>query len=285
MPVRHFSPDAAPDAMLEELRSNGVIVVDNMIDDAVMDRFMDELAPHMADAPLGGGEFFGGAMKRVQEVAAKAPSIAGIIADPTLVALGDAVLLENCKSYRIQVLAILEIWKGGKTQPLHRDFGVYEPYIMHEPGAKEILLSWIVAGTDFTKANGATRVVPGSHTWPLDRVARDHEVEIAEMPRGSGLIYLGSVLHGARINNTDQPRTGIVSGYAVGWLRQEENQYLSCPPEAAAKLPKLAQQLLGYRAHSPVLGRSGDRDTQWLLGPKKVDIDADGYKDQSLQEV
>ena len=215
----------------------------------------------------------------------RAPSIATIIADPTLVALGDAVLLDNCESYRIQFLAILEIHKGGRTQPLHRDVGVYEPYIMREPGGKEMLLSWIVAGTDFTAANGATRVVPGSHTWPRERVANDDECEIADKPRGSALVYLGSVLHGARINTTDVPRTGVVSGYAVGWLRQEENQYLSCPPEDTAKLPKRAQKLLGYRAHSAILVRSSDRDTDWLLGPRKPDLDAKGYKNQSLQDV
>ena len=185
MTIRHFGAEDPVDTMLAELRETGVIVIDRLIDAAVMDALMTELAPHLDDAPVGGGEFFGGAMKRVQEVAARAPSIATIIADPTLVALGDAVLLDNCESYRIQVLAILEIHKGGRNQPLHRDVRVYEPYIMREPGGKEMLLSWIVAGTDFTAANGATRVVPGSHTWPREWVANDDEWEIVDMSRGS----------------------------------------------------------------------------------------------------
>jgi len=285
MPVRHFQPADAHEDMLAELRENGVIIVDRMVDDDVMDAFVAQMAPHLAAAKPGGGEFFGGAMKRVHDLAARAPAVADIIADPVLVALGDAVLLENCQSYRIQVLSILEVCQGGKTQPLHRDVGVYEPYLMREPGGKEILLSWIVAASDFTEENGATRVVPGSHTWPRDRIATDDECEIAAMPRGSALIYLGSVLHGARINATDTPRTGIVSGYAVGWLRQEDNQYISCPPEAAAKLPRQAQQLLGYRAHSGILGRAGDRNTDWLLDPDRIDDDAEAYKAQDLQDV
>jgi len=285
MPIPRFAPTDDSAAMLAALRQTGVVIVERLYDDATLGRLMADLGPWLAKAPVGGGKFFGGAMKRVHALAARAPVVGDMLTNPVLTGLADAVLLENCRNYRVQVLSLFQVWKGGRLQPLHRDVGVYEHFLIREPGGKEILLSFIVAVSDFTAENGATRIVPGSHTWPRERIAQEEEIEAAEMPKGSIVIYLGSLLHGAAINVTDQPRSAIVSGFAVGWLRQEENQYLSCPPEAAARLSSPAQHLLGYRCHSPILGWSDDRNPEDLLGPRKTDPDAAGYKAQDLQNV
>ncbi len=285
MAMARFGRDASQDAILASLHRDGVVVLDHLIAGDVVDRLIDDVQPELDRTPAAGGEFFGGAMKRVHGLAAKSSAAGDIIADPMLGALADAVLLDNCKAYQVQVLGILQVWQGGQLQPLHRDTGVYQPYVELEPGDKEILLSFIVAGTDFTAENGATRMVPGSHTWPRDRTATEDEVVLAEMAKGSVVVWLGSLLHGAGINQTDTPRSAIVSGFSVGWLRQEENQYLSCPPDKAADLPPRVQQLLGYRAHTPVLGWSEDRDPELLLGPRKANHEAEGYDAQDLQNV
>lgn len=271
--------------MMEALQADGVIVVENAVPQGVLDAMMEDLKADLAAAPIGGGEFFGGAMRRIHGLARRTTTVAEIITAPALTGLADGVLLENCRNYRIQVLGLFQVWQGGRLQPLHRDIGVYEPYILREPGSREILLSWIVAVSDFTAENGATRIVPGSHTWPRERIAREDEIVQAEMPRGSAVVYLGSVLHGAAVNTTDQPRSAIVSGYAVGWLRQEESQLLDCPPEAAARLPLAARQLLGYRAHTPILGWAEQRDPDDLLAEREPDVAAEGYKVQSLQNM
>ena len=56
------------------------------------------------------------------------------------------------------------------------------------------------------------------------------------------------------------PRTGVSSGYSLGWLRQEENQYLACPPDIARGLPERVQQLLGYQPANPVLSFADGHD-------------------------
>ena len=66
------------------------------------------------------------------------------------------------------------------------------------------------------------------------------------MARGSVLVFLGSVFHGGGANETDADRIGVNLTYNLGWLRQEENQYLSCPPELARSLSPQMQALLGY---------------------------------------
>lgn len=42
--------------------------------------------------------------------------------------------------------------------------------------------------------------------------------------------------------------------YLLAWLRQEENQYLSCPPEIARELEPALQELLGYSIGNGSLG-------------------------------
>ena len=55
---------------------------------------------------------------------------------------------------------------------------------------------------------------------------------------------------------SDLPELGwaINLTYCLGWLRQEENQYLSCPPEIARTLDRKLQTLLGYAMGSYALG-------------------------------
>ena len=74
------------------------------------------------------------------------------------------------------------------------------------------------------------------------------------MKAGSVLVYSGSVFHGGGTNNSDQDRIGLNITYTLGWLRQEENQYLSCPPELAKDLSPTLQELAGYAMGQYALG-------------------------------
>jgi hypothetical protein len=74
------------------------------------------------------------------------------------------------------------------------------------------------------------------------------------MPRGSVIVYSGSVFHGGGANTSNEDRIGLNLTYSLGWLRQEENQYLSCPPEIARTLTPELQALIGYAMGSYALG-------------------------------
>jgi ectoine hydroxylase-related dioxygenase (phytanoyl-CoA dioxygenase family) len=139
---------------------------------------------------------------------------------------------------------------GQGAQPIHRDRWAWGKHLSHV----EPQLNTIWALTDFTEANGATQVVPGSVGWPDERQAEPGEIARAVMKKGSLLIYLGSVFHGGGANVSGQDRWGLNITYALGWLRQEENQYLSCPPQIAAGLEPELQALLGYAMGNYALG-------------------------------
>jgi ectoine hydroxylase-related dioxygenase (phytanoyl-CoA dioxygenase family) len=92
--------------------------------------------------------------------------------------------------------------------------------------------------------------VPGSHLWPIDRKAKPEEITQAEMSAGSALFYLGSTLHGGGTNTTSNEwRRGMFLGFVIGWLRTEENTFLTVPIDEVKKMPIRCQELLGYKAH------------------------------------
>ena len=106
---------------------------------------------------------------------------------------------------------------------------------------------WAIS--DFTAENGGTLLVPGSHRWSAARTPTPDEVVAAEMPAGSVLYWMGGTLHGAGTNVSETWRFGLILSYSVGWVRQEENQYLSIAPETVGNLSPELQALTGREAH------------------------------------
>jgi ectoine hydroxylase-related dioxygenase (phytanoyl-CoA dioxygenase family) len=145
---------------------------------------------------------------------------------------------------------VIRIMPGQGAQPIHRDRWAWGTYLK----GIEPQLNTIWAVTDFRRENGATQVAPGSVDWPDTRQPAPHEITWAEMPRGSVIVYSGSVFHGGGANTSTMDRIGLNLTYSLGWLRQEENQYLSCPPEIARTLSPELQALIGYAMGSYALG-------------------------------
>lgn len=87
------------------------------------------------------------------------------------------------------------------------------------------------------------------------------------------MIYLGSVFHGGGRNTTaDSFRCGMITGYSLGWPRQEENQYLAVPPAVARNLPLNVQELIGYRLHGGFLGWVEGHDPHVVLEDRYADV-------------
>ena len=175
----------------------------------------------------------------------------------------DPVLGPNCHHYRLNISGARQVCPGDAHQFLHREMDTFRPFLEHDPETPERALAIVWALTDFTLDNGATRLVPGSHRWPRERVAEEHEVARAVMPKGSAALWTGKTLHGLAASR-DESRTSVTFVFMVDWLTTEENQFFAIPPEVARGLPERAQQLIGYRA-SPALGWVSDRDPDNLL--------------------
>lgn len=201
--------------------------------------------------------FFGEQTRHIAGIASRSKTfIDEILLHPLALGICDDVLLPNCASYRLNLAHVLDRGPSSKQQYLHRDDEIYS--FLPRPFPGQVMLAALFALNDFTSQNGATRIAPGSHTWDPDRVAQQQDLVAAEMPAGSAVFYLGRTIHGGGPNTTDsQRRRGMHLSYTLGWLRTEENNFLTTPLEIARQLPQRAQELLGYSAHDAIATGGG----------------------------
>ncbi|MBM3585181.1 MAG: hypothetical protein FJX36_12390 [Alphaproteobacteria bacterium] len=262
--ARRMPTDTPIDALAEALARDGYVIVERLAVDGIR-HLREELAPHIAAAPFGHTEFLGARTKRVGSVFRRAPATQALAIHPTIMALADRVLLPHCARYQLNFSGIMHLEPGAGAQALHRD-GVLYPFL-HPCPATVMPAMWAV--TDFTTENGATLVVPESHLWEHDREPEPDEIAAAAMPAGSALVYTGGMLHGGGANVSNTVRTGLALQYSLGWLRQEENQYLANPPEVARGYPERLQRLIGYDYGGPYLGfvNGGDPNRVLVEGP------------------
>src|SRR5947207_484717 len=134
--------------------------------------------------------------------------------------------------------------------PPHRDQDMWRGSI----GETEYLVNVMWPFTRYTAENGATLVWPGSHGRNALEAEPPPGEFAAELEPGSALLFLGSTLHGAGGNATDEVRRGAIVSYCLGWLKPYENQWLAYPPSVARSFSPELAALVGYAQHRPNLG-------------------------------
>lgn len=248
--------DAAVDEVEAALRTAGCVVVRDLVPLSLLDAIDRELDEHVEQTPFGADEFTGLRTRRTGSLLARSVSFREIAAHPLVIGALDRVLADHATSYQLHLTQVIEIGPGEPAQYVHRDQWAFDFFPF--PSGFEVECHTMWAMNDFTEENGATRVVPGSHTWEDKLRLTEADTIPAEMSRGSVLVYLGSLYHGGGANHSSAPRRGINVGYTLSWLRQEENQYLACPPEVARTLPESLAKLAGYQPGAYALGYYGD---------------------------
>ena len=259
--ICYFEVTAPLSEQIDLLKADGAIVIRNLAPTSLVDRIASELKPYFESSGRAFEDDFNGyATRRLASILAYSPSATDLIEQEQVLSLVDSMLLPHCSNYRIGSTTGIEIHPGEKAQVLHQDDIIYPVRI---PGIDwQVSVMWAL--TDFTVDNGATHVVIGSHSKERPEGYENEPTVQAEMSRGSALIYMGATWHGGGANSSRAPRIGMVNTYALGWLRQEVNQYLTVPRETAKRYSRKVQNLMGYRCHGPYLGRFvDDPDGYW----------------------
>jgi ectoine hydroxylase-related dioxygenase (phytanoyl-CoA dioxygenase family) len=243
---RIAASEATVDAVVAALESDGYCAVEGLLPPDEVAAARASLADVLAATPEGRNDFEGFKTQRVYALFAKTRAFDGPATDPLLLGVLDRVL----HHYQLSAPTGIQIGPGEKAQLLHRDDQIYPL----PPDYPDVVLNTMWALDDFTEANGATRLVPGSHRWTDRQPGPDDEVVQAVMPAGTVLFYVGKIWHGGGANTTDRPRLGVILEYAAAWLRAQENHLLAVPREVVAELPERLQELLGYNIYPPFVG-------------------------------
>lgn len=267
-PPARTTPAGAPAAQVAEiLREDGCVIVSDLVPVDVMDQLLEEMEPYLAATGTGHTDFLGHSTRRAGCLIARSPTARTLVTHPTVLDVMDQVLADHASTYQIDLTQLVDIGPGESGQMVHRDQWAYDRFPFPRGFEAEVGTMW--AATDFTEEMGATRVVVGSHLWDDDPSEVDPSVTSgAAMSKGSVLFYAGSLYHGGGANTSSHRRVGVNIGYSLGWLRQEENQYLACPPDIARTLPEGLLRLMGYQKGAFALGYVDNirEPIDWLYG-------------------
>jgi ectoine hydroxylase-related dioxygenase (phytanoyl-CoA dioxygenase family) len=247
-----------------ELLAHGVVIVERLAAPDTCDRIASELAPWLDATPVGADDFSGHNTRRTGALLTRAPSSADLVAHPLILDVVERTLWPKKTTFQLHLTQSIAIGPDSPAQMLHRDHWCFDFFPF--PREIDVEVSTIWALDDFTEANGATRLVPDSHRTPDDLRYTFDQTLPAAMPKGSVVLYLGSTVHGGGANTSDATRVGINIDYVLGWLRQEENQYLSYSLDEVRSMPERIQRLLGYDVGAYALGYiDGGRSPMELL--------------------
>jgi ectoine hydroxylase-related dioxygenase (phytanoyl-CoA dioxygenase family) len=244
--MQRFQAGVSVDGIAGALEQDGYAIVEGMLNPDEARAKRAELTRVLESTPTGRNDFEGFATRRIYALFAKTRAFDEPATDALLLGVLDRVL----GSYHLSAPVGIEIGPGETAQNLHRDDGIY-PIPHPHP---EFVVNTMWALDDFTEANGATHLIPGSHRWVDRRPEPGAETLRATMPAGSVMFFLGSLFHGGGANTTDRPRLGVILEYCAGYLRQQENHILAVRREVVRTLPRRLQELLGYNIAPPFIG-------------------------------
>ncbi|MDP3852912.1 phytanoyl-CoA dioxygenase family protein [Phenylobacterium sp.] len=241
------------EAHVERLTRDGYTIIEDFADADQLAAARAALAPHMG-THHGRNDFEGLATERVYTLVARGKVFEDLTAEPRLLALLDRFLQPG---YLLTASQAICIHPGEKAQALHFDDGFYR-----QPRPRPAISLSIIAAVDaFTDTNGATDIIPGSHTWGNEDIqALDpREVEAllrpVTMPAGGAIIFQGTLMHRGGANRSDAPRLAFTNQYCEPWARTQENFYLGVPRERVRAMSPRLQDLLGYNIWPPFMGQ------------------------------
>ncbi|MFV2013455.1 MULTISPECIES: phytanoyl-CoA dioxygenase family protein [unclassified Micromonospora] len=272
--LAHVTPAVPPDGVVEILERDGAVIIEDFVDAGTLAGLRADLGPGLEASSYSESGYDGQKTKRLSSLFHRSPRhMTSVVLQPQFLGAARRLLqrpthmwigkvrMEVTPSIQISFTQAIRIDPGQGRQPLHRDDAMH---LWRHPGPP-CRLQLMLAMTDFTAANGATLVIPGSHRWDDDRAPTYAETVPAVMPAGSALLWPGSVYHGGGANTTDSPRHSLSVALDLGNLRQEENQYLAVPRETVVTLPEEVQRLLGWDRCPPGLGQVEAQNPRLLL--------------------
>jgi len=255
------------DAHAEAIERDGYTILEDAIEPELVDALVDDLSrlEEVYEVVPADNSFEGSRTVRIYNLLAFGKLYEAIPVHPHVLPVVERVLDVGCL---VSSQSSINIMPGETAQPIHADdqlIPLVKPHVT-------TVCNTMWALTDFTDANGATRVIPGSHKADASPdYGAPYDSVPAEMPKGSVLVWHGSLWHGGGANTTDERRIGIAMNYCAGWIRQQENQQLGIPREVAAGFSPRLRRLCGYSIYNGLMGHINKHDPIEMLGDAPPD--------------
>ncbi|OAQ59107.1 phytanoyl- dioxygenase protein [Pochonia chlamydosporia 170] len=259
--LRHVNVSSSCTDVLKVLREDGGVIIKGLLSQDQVDRMNQDIQPAMDQLAAGSThsdewtqQFHGTNTKRLTNLVTISQTFRQDILDNDIIHhLCEAVFLQDSGTYWLNTAQVIEIGPGNKAQELHRDQVQYPIFTHCGPDAPEACVNFMIALTDFTQENGATRVIPGSHRWPdLKNNGSPDDTVPAIMAPGDACFINGKVVHGGGANRTqDFKRRGIALSFQCSYLTPEEAYPFIVEKALAEQLSERGQRMIAFRSQFP----------------------------------
>ena len=162
--ITHLPANSTLEELLQCMAEDGAVIIDDVLSGAQLEAIDNDLARTKKKCMAA-------TRSPVSIRNALAHSLRALSLWRTGAGATRAVYRENlsgghCDDVQLHFTSAVAIAPGESAQILHRDRGIWGGYV---PRQIEPLFSTIWALTPFTRENGATQVVVGSHRWDKKR--------------------------------------------------------------------------------------------------------------------
>ena len=209
-------------SVVADIHEQGFRVVEDFLDPSLMQTIAEAFNTEVMITEMRAIGTSSGRTWRAHNLLAKTRAADPVFLDRRLRAIVDGVIGQYSQ---INIATLFNTLPGETRQSLHQDDGLWP--IPRPPPS--FLCNVIIAFDEFTRANGATHIVPFSHRWtkPVDQSVESIQVELAP---GSALFWEGSLWHGGGANTTTATeRMGFFISHVVSYKRPSDLQLVIVP--------------------------------------------------------
>ena len=256
--LQQVNPSEGRDAVLKALREDGGVIIKGLFTKDQVQRLNEEVQPAIDKLASGSKqkdewlkEFHGDNTKRLNGLVAVSKTFRHEFLECDLIhQLCEEIYLKDAGGYWMNSAQLIDIGPGSDAQPLHRDQWQFPIFTHCGPNAPEASCNFLVALSEFTDENGATRIIPGSHKWDdLSQNGTPEDTIPAEMQPGDACFITGKVVHGGGANRTkDFTRRGVAMVFQCSYLTPEEAYPFVVDKEVARTLSPRGQRMIGFRS-------------------------------------
>lgn len=235
------------DHTLEDLKTVGYCVIENVIPEAELKEAKTRMYQVQENILREVGRE---KLERANEVGILRLMI---LHDPWFIKFLEHPLIQAIVDKTISETAILHLQNGFINPPLSHSVEAVAQYNFHRDFPRLLngylaSINVFIAITEFTKDNGATRVIPGTQQkiCSLSPGAMLKKAISLECQAGSLIVFDSTLLHAGGKNVAARDRLGINHQFVRSYIKQQIDYVRALGNERVEKQLPRVQQLLGY---------------------------------------